>query len=123
MSIEYDASVYGVPTLGVCTPLFNEETGEVIGTFGMLIPKVAAVSLREMSKNLGDSLLQISSTIEELASSASNIHSNEQNLNESIHQITKTKKINDNILIYKINQQMKQNAMLKGSYRSCKSWC
>ncbi len=96
MSIEYDASVYGVPTLGVCTPLFNEETGEVIGTFGMLIPKVAAVSLREMSKNLGDSLLQISSTIEELASSASNIHSNEQNLNESIHQITDlSKEINE----------------------------
>jgi hypothetical protein len=96
MSMEYDASVYGVPTLGVCYPLFNDDTGEIVGTFGMLIPKVVATNLREMSKNLEESLVQIASTIEELASSASNIHSNEQNLNESINQITDlSKEINE----------------------------
>lgn len=84
---EYDASVYGVPTLAACHPLFSEETGEIVGTFGLIIPKVAAVNLREMSKGLQDNLTQVASTTEELAASASNIHVNEQSLNRSINEI------------------------------------
>lgn len=88
ISIEYDASVYGVPVLTACHPLYNEDGSELIGTFGLVIPKVAAANLREMSKNLEDGLAQIASTIEELATSASNIHVNEQNLNKNINEIT-----------------------------------
>lgn len=87
ISVEYDASVYGVPTLGVCYPMVSD-TGELVGTFGMLIPKVAAANLREMSQSLEDSLTEIASTIEELAVSASNIHVNEQELNNGISEIT-----------------------------------
>lgn len=88
ISIEYDASKYGVPVLSVCHPVFSEDTGEFIGTFGMVIPKVVAANLREMSENLEDALEEIATTIEELAASASNIHVNEQNLNNTINEIT-----------------------------------
>lgn len=89
VSKEHDASLYGVPVLSVCVPLFNEDSNELIGTFGMIIPKSAAVKLREMSNNLETSLTGISATIEELAASASTIHVNEQNLNNNINEITK----------------------------------
>jgi hypothetical protein len=96
ISVEYDSSVYGVPVLTVCYPLFSEDTGEVIATFGLVIPKVAAVNLREISKSLEDNLTAASATVEELAASASNIHSNEQELNKSISEITElSKEIND----------------------------
>ncbi|MFL0249764.1 methyl-accepting chemotaxis protein [Clostridium neuense] len=86
-SSEYDASLYGVPVLSICEPLFSNDTNELIGTFGMIIPKIAAVELREMSRNMEESLSEISATIEELATSASTIHVNEQSLNNSIGDI------------------------------------
>jgi len=88
VSIEYNASKYGVPVLSICEPLLNQETNELVGTFGMIIPKIAAVDLREMSKNLESGLSGISSTIEELAASATTIHLNEQELNNNISEIT-----------------------------------
>lgn len=88
ISKEYDASVYGVPVLTSCYPLFNDDGSELVATFGLVIPKVAAANLREVSKNLEEGLEQIASTIEELAASASNIHVNEQNLNKNINEIT-----------------------------------
>lgn len=87
-SAEYAASVYGVPVLAVCHPVFDEDTGELIGTFGMVIPKTVASNLREISKSLENGLVEIASTIEELSASASNIHSNEQELNNTINEIT-----------------------------------
>lgn len=96
ISVEYDSSVYGVPVLTVCHPLFSEDTGEIVATFGLVIPKVAAVNLREISKSLEDNLTAASATVEELAASASSIHSNEQELNKSISEITElSKEIND----------------------------
>lgn len=95
-SKEYDSSVYGVPTLTTCYPLFDEDGSEVVATFGLIIPKVIAVKLKEMSQSLEDGLSEIASTIEELAASASNIHTNEQDLHKSISEITElSKEIND----------------------------
>lgn len=95
-SKEYDSSVYGLPTLTTCYPLLNEDGSEIVATFGLIIPKVIAVKLKEMSQNLEDGLSEIASTIEELAASASNIHTNEQDLHKSISEITElSKEIND----------------------------
>lgn len=84
---EYDASAFGEPCIMTCCPLFDENTGEVVGTFGMAVPRYIAETLKGMSKSLEDSLTEIASTIEELAASASNIHANEQDLNSSINEI------------------------------------
>lgn len=85
---EHDASVYGVPVLSSCYPLFSEDTGEVVATFSLVIPKVLAGNLKDMSKNLEDGLTEIAATVEELAASASNIHTNQQELNKNINEIT-----------------------------------
>jgi len=88
ITMELDSSVYGVPVLVTCHPLFDEDKpDEVVATFGLLIPKMAASNLREMSSNLENGITGIASAIEELAASASSIHTNEQELNNEIREI------------------------------------
>lgn len=89
MTMELDKSAYGVPVLVTCHPLFDEDNNEdVVATFGMIVPKIAAGNLREMSSNLENGINGIASAIEELAASASSIHTNEQELNNGIKEIT-----------------------------------
>lgn len=111
VSLEHDASVYGVQVLSICVPIFSEDTNELIGTFGMIIPKSAAVKLREMSGNLETSLTGISATIEELAASASTIHVNEQELNNNINEITSLSKEINNVSAF-IKEIADQTKML-----------
>lgn len=85
MSQEFDTSKYGVPVMVECNPLFDED--EVVGTFSIITPREAAVNLRELSGDLSQGISGISSAIQELAASASEIHLNEQNLNNEIKQV------------------------------------
>jgi hypothetical protein len=82
--VEFDAGKYGTPVVVVNYPLFNEEGTELVGTFGMIIPKKISFQLRSMSENLSNGLDGISAAIEELTASASQIHENEQVLNTDI---------------------------------------
>ncbi|HEX2925367.1 MAG TPA: methyl-accepting chemotaxis protein [Ruminiclostridium sp.] len=87
---EIDASKYGFPVFVATYPLFDDENpDQIVATLGIITPKKAAASLREMSLNLENGLSGISAAIEELAASATEIHSNEQLLNDNIKQITK----------------------------------
>jgi hypothetical protein len=85
---ELDASKHGIPMYVACYPLFEDENKrEIVATFGIVTPKRTAASLREMADNLSNGLGGIAASIEELAASATNIHSNEQSLFESIKDI------------------------------------
>ncbi|MFL0194024.1 methyl-accepting chemotaxis protein [Clostridium sp. WILCCON 0269] len=85
---EVDSSVYGVPVLVTGYPLFDEENSyEIVATLCIVIPKQAASNLRNMSSNLENSLTGISAAIQELAASASSIHTNEQQLNHEIKEV------------------------------------
>lgn len=84
---EEDSSKYGVPVLITDYPMLDEDTGDVVGVFGLVLPKEIASNLRTMSGNLQSGLSGISASIEELAASASQIHSNEQALNSEINEI------------------------------------
>lgn len=86
---EIDASVYGVPIYVANYPLFDDDGDKgIVATFGIVIPKKLAQQLRDISVHLNDGLSQISATIEELAASAAQIHSNELELNGDIQGIT-----------------------------------
>lgn len=86
---EVDASRYGLPLFVVSYPLFDEDNeNEVVATFGMVIPKKTAAQLRDMSENLDNGLSGISAALEQLAASATQIHTNEQELNKDIKGIT-----------------------------------
>ena len=86
---ELDSSRFGVPVLVTCFPLFDDENpDETVGTLGVVIPKVVAGNLRDMSENLENGVTGIAAAIEELAASATTIYANEKDLNNEIKQIT-----------------------------------
>jgi len=82
---ELDESKYGVPVFETAYPLFEDK--DVVGTLGFILPKVTANNLREMANNMESSLSGISAAIQQLTSAASEIHTNEQSLNDSIKEI------------------------------------
>lgn len=87
-ALEVDASRYGVPVLVTNYPLWDDDDpGEMVGTLGIVIPKANASQLRAMSSSLDSGLADITSMIEKLAQSATQIHSNERELNDSISDI------------------------------------
>lgn len=105
---EVDASRYGVPALIMNYPLLNEDNNnEIVGTFGIVIPKKSAGELRELSSSLQDGLGGISAAIQQLAASASQIHANERELNTSIKEIYKlSEEINEvSIFIKQVSEQ------------------
>jgi hypothetical protein len=88
LSFEVDASRYGVPTYIATIPLHDEDDHtEVVGAFGMVLPKGTAGRLREIAHSIGDNLSHISAAVEELTASASEIHNNEQVLCNGISNI------------------------------------
>lgn len=86
---EVGEDCYGVPVHITNYPLYDEdEHGKyVVATLGVVVPKVMACKLKNMSENLTTSLESISKTVEVLASSAMRIHENEQNLYKHIHSV------------------------------------
>jgi len=82
---EVDADIYGVPVFVINYPLFDDDNeNELVATFGIAIPKKLAVQLRDISIHLKDGLGEISAAIQQLAASASQIHTNEKELNKDI---------------------------------------
>ncbi len=85
---ELDASKYGIPVFVATYPLTDEENKEeIVATLGIITPKKTSYTLRDMASSLESGLSGISSAIEELAASATEIHTNERELNVSIKDI------------------------------------
>jgi uncharacterized protein YoxC len=109
---EIDDSVYGVPVSIVNYPLFDEDnSNEIIGTFGIVIPKKSANQLRNLSNNLQDGLSNVSSAIQQLTASASQIHTSERELNNSINEIYKLSESINEVSAF-IKQVSEQSNML-----------
>lgn len=84
---ESDSSKYGVPVSIISEPIPDEGSDKIMGTMTVITPKKAATNLRNMSENLSQGLTGISSAIQELAASAANINTNEQDLNNEIKEV------------------------------------
>lgn len=83
---EINADVYGVPVMIMNYPCFNEDdSSDVVATFGMVVPRKTATDLRMMSENLSRGLGEISAAIQQLAASSVQITSNEKKLNENVN--------------------------------------
>ncbi|MDT8715977.1 methyl-accepting chemotaxis protein [Clostridium sp. 19966] len=105
---EFDASKWQVPTLFITYPIFDEENeNELVATFGIVLPKSNSFKLRKMADDINNTITNISSAIQQLASSASEIHSNEIRLNSYIKEIyTLSEEINSvSLLIKQISDQ------------------
>lgn len=96
----------------LAAPVFDErDKNKVIGTFGLALPKIAAVKLNAMSDNLSKELEQSAAVIQELAASAAEINTNQQKLNEDVNNIlVLTEEIN-NVLAF-IRQIADETKML-----------
>jgi len=85
---EVDASVYGFPVAIKTYPQFDEDDPtKVVATFGVAVPRAKATQLKEMANNMDRGLLEIASLLEELSSSATEIATNEQQLNHNVQEI------------------------------------
>ena len=106
---EIDASRYGMPISIANYPLFDDDNNEIVATLGIVTPKRTAVTLREMSHNLEIGLEGIAVAIQQLATSATEIHSNEEALNSTIMEIIKiSEEINEvSVFIKKIADETK----------------
>lgn len=100
---EIEESKYGVPISVASYPLFDEESQDkLVATFGLAIPKATAASVREMAQKLESNLNGMSAAVQQLAASATQIHNNEQDLNETIQEIVDySEKINEISLFIK----------------------
>ena len=87
--VELEREAFGSMIHECVYPLFDEENpDELVATLGVIIPKIVAGNLRKMSEGLENGVSSIAAAIEEMAESASSIHSNQSDLNEEINKIT-----------------------------------
>lgn len=99
--VELDASRFGIPVSVANFPLFDVQNKEdVVATLGIIMPKETAATLREMSTSMENGLTNISSAIQELAASATEIHTNEQSLNKSVNEIISISDEINNVSIF-----------------------
>ncbi|MGB4019239.1 MAG: methyl-accepting chemotaxis protein, partial [Syntrophomonadaceae bacterium] len=87
IAVELGAEVYGVPLRVSSFPIFDDDTDEAIGTFGMVITRHNAEAMKEMSQSFMDGLSEISAAVQQTASSAASINTSEQKLNQHIEEI------------------------------------
>lgn len=95
--VELEREAFGSVIQESVYPLFDDENpNELVATMGVIIPKIIAGNLRNMSEGLENGVTSIAAAIEELAASASSIHTNQTQLNDEIKQITLlTEEINE----------------------------
>ncbi len=82
--MELDASFYGIPLKVTTLPIYDDDTGRVIGTFGTAIRRDNAFSLRQIADTYQKGMHEISAAIEETAAAAGDISSSEIQLNKEI---------------------------------------
>ncbi len=87
IAVELGAEVYGVPLRVATIPIFDDDTGEAIGTFGIVNTRDLVEDVVEISGSFVTGLTEISTAIEETAASASSIKESEEELNSDIEEI------------------------------------
>lgn len=86
-STEFYADIIDQTILVTSYPLEDDDRSLVLGTFSTVVPKSNAARLRQLASSLSESLNGISAVSQELAASASDIHYNEDQLNNRIKAI------------------------------------
>lgn len=105
------ASVYGVPVMLSCYPLIDDETNQLVGTFGLALPRMLTEKLQNMAGNMSDGLEQIASAMEEMAASTSEVTEHQSNLNTEILNISNIAQEIGNVLNF-IKQIADETKML-----------
>lgn len=87
---QLDDSAWGVPLLIMNYPLMDDlNPNEIVGTFGITLPKGSSLHLKQMSDTLNSGLTGIANSIEQLSQSANKIYNNECSLNSTLKEVYK----------------------------------
>jgi uncharacterized protein YoxC len=81
---EVDSSLYGFPVLSAATPLLDEATGEVMGTFVLVLPRKLANDLKEFSRSLEQGLTGVAASMQQIAAATNDVCSNQNHLHQEI---------------------------------------
>ncbi|MGR6836471.1 methyl-accepting chemotaxis protein [Syntrophomonas erecta] len=85
ITMEIDASYYGIPLKVVTVPCYDDETEkEIVGTYGVAIRRDDAYSLRSIADTYQRGMYEISAAIQQTAAASSSITEIEQKLNREI---------------------------------------
>lgn len=83
---EVDASVYGVPTMIAASPLIVENE-EVVGSFGLILPRQLANDLKEIAKSLDQGLTGVSASVQQITAATNDVSGNQSQLHEEIQKV------------------------------------
>ncbi|HEX3010484.1 MAG TPA: methyl-accepting chemotaxis protein [Syntrophomonadaceae bacterium] len=108
---ELPANVYGVPTHVSCYPLRDDGTSEMVGTFGLILPRELANSLKTMAGSLSEGLEQMAAALQEIAASASEVAQTQGTLHSEIITIQKVSQEINEVLTF-IKQIADETKML-----------
>lgn len=101
MVLDIETKKYG-PAQIIGLPLFDEETGDIIGTFGLAIPRTMARNLQEAAAKLNSATHEMARVMQEIASSANQINLNEGVMVDNVRQVQGiSSQINDILLFIK----------------------
>ena len=104
--------IYGIPATNFCSPLYDEQSkNEVIGSFGIIMPRENAYELHNIAKTLSEGLGEIASIIEQLAASASEVSITQKLLNNNIKDVVKLSEEINSVLAF-IKQIADETKML-----------
>ena len=97
---EFSKDTYGVITQVSCYPLFDNNKQEVVGAFGLALPRELPLRLKGMADNLGKGLSEVSAAMEEMAAAASEVANNQGNLHQEIGKVSDDAKEINNVLSF-----------------------
>lgn len=83
---EVDASIYGVPTMVASAPLIVDN-GEVVGSFGLTLPRQLANDLKEIANSLDQGLTGVSASVQQITAATNDISENQSHLHGEIQQV------------------------------------
>lgn len=87
ITMELDASYYGMALKVITVPLYDDDDHSIIGTYGVAIKRDDAFALRGIADHYQRGMTEISAAIQQIAASAGNISNSEQKLNHEIQAI------------------------------------
>lgn len=84
---EEDETVYGVPTMVAASPLINEDTGESVGSFGIVLPRQLAKDLKHIAGSLDEGLTGVASSIQQITAATNDVSTNQSHLHGEIEKV------------------------------------
>ncbi|MDD2620380.1 MAG: methyl-accepting chemotaxis protein [Syntrophomonadaceae bacterium] len=84
----------------ISIPLFDEETGEVVGTFGITTPRNLASNLQNAAAKLSSNTEEMASVMQQIASSAGEINVTESKLADEINAVQEHLANIANVLVF-----------------------